>query len=671
MLAGTPQRTSGAWDGQREEEWHDCTEHFPWETTPARPALEVSIPDDAPPPELFRFTSPRGWSDAGQGAFEGDATDRFPGHAAALEGDLLSLATWLDATPREQWTQVDSQGFTVLHLAAVGRRRQCLGLLLQRGFPVSARCARGWTAMDEAVALEDRDITKMLYRAWVTSALTKLDEIRPKLVEALRNLPDFRLQLSWDLGSPIFGLILRKVAPSDTYTIYKSGHYIRIDGNLRGIDKRSSGIIPRWKRGPFSVLLSAGESETRPKVLVCDHLKRRVLPLAEQAREGDLDVEADVDEIMREGPTRVRIAAEGVALRPSRTLFGLEALDMVDGWECTLMDMTCQLVGKEITKAANTAARDVTYNELAELELPEDDVKDHVLDPLSRDKATKDAPRKRRVRTFKSKWWMADGFPLKVEQLLPILDLFGSGNPAFERVSAFIRGSVRGGLFPLRVQIPLILTVHATMAFSGFAPVAPGEYSEDFFLPPPDYTQLSIEDVHVMFEKTLARYGDQTAHAAGGAPAQAEQDTLLSVESESVAHSLPPSSRAASARQSTRSAIAPHRHMSGRLDVEAAGPADSPASDWRGPVTPLGRSRHRPGQPSLGGLSVERFADNMKKTLEGAVRVGATSASKPAEGRAGGSQRLSRASTGVPGEPRAEHHSWRGRIGEEEENADE
>jgi hypothetical protein len=116
----------------------------------------------------------------------------------------------------------------------------------------------------------------------------------------------YQLQLQWELGSPVFGFLLRKYAPHDTYQVphpgrsqlsrcgsrsacrsvpdccwhfdilrldqtacmtaltdiglsascladtsqvWKRGLRVRVDGSLVGVDKESAGMLPQWKRG--------------------------------------------------------------------------------------------------------------------------------------------------------------------------------------------------------------------------------------------------------------------------------------------------------------------------------------------------------------------------------------------------------------------------------------
>lgn len=136
--------------------------------------------------------------------------------------------------------------------------------------------------------------------------------------------PTRHLQLAWQLGSPLFGLLLKHYAPSDTYKIWKVrrhqsrrgcaelidclrgmtvtadpgrhppavpvgsatgtclvqlctalgvhmhryinasctapqvGNRLRVDGTLMGVEEKKRTLIPRWKRGHFSLLVNGG-----------------------------------------------------------------------------------------------------------------------------------------------------------------------------------------------------------------------------------------------------------------------------------------------------------------------------------------------------------------------------------------------------------------------------
>lgn len=62
------------------------------------------------------------------------------------------------------------------------------------------------------------------------------------------------LKVNWHFGSPVIGYLLKKLAPHDTYKIWKKGMMLRVDGTLMGIEKISNSFLPEWKRENFSLL---------------------------------------------------------------------------------------------------------------------------------------------------------------------------------------------------------------------------------------------------------------------------------------------------------------------------------------------------------------------------------------------------------------------------------
>jgi hypothetical protein len=160
---------------------------------------------------------------------------------------------------------------------------------------------------------------QVLHTATLASARLDMKAKRRELLAAMRAMPDYTMKLSWRLGSavPGLGMLLRRYAPADTYTLWKVGqlqalsglghdgalrhakllqprpgflggclhaparaatpvHHglpggcrnrtpclhptqvgdrLRVDGTLMGIDTKSVSLIPEWKRGHFSLIM--------------------------------------------------------------------------------------------------------------------------------------------------------------------------------------------------------------------------------------------------------------------------------------------------------------------------------------------------------------------------------------------------------------------------------
>lgn len=123
----------------------------------------------------------------------------------------------------------------MLHVAVIAGAHDAIRTLVAAGFPLEQKNARGWYALDEAISLGDRTAVELLFVAQKEAFKALLKQKKVQLMETLHTMPDCTLQVKWELGSPLFGLILRRVAPHDTYTIYKYKSMLRVDGSLMGI----------------------------------------------------------------------------------------------------------------------------------------------------------------------------------------------------------------------------------------------------------------------------------------------------------------------------------------------------------------------------------------------------------------------------------------------------
>lgn len=78
------------------------------------------------------------------------------------------------------------------------------------------------------------------------------------------------------------GLLLHKFLPHDTYTVWKLGTRIRIDGALKGLDEDAHSMLPSWKYGHFSILVDAGKHT--PTAVLVDHDKGTYTPIEVRRR---------------------------------------------------------------------------------------------------------------------------------------------------------------------------------------------------------------------------------------------------------------------------------------------------------------------------------------------------------------------------------------------------
>jgi len=182
-------------------------------------------------------------------------SEQFPFHKACFENDGETVREFLVTAERLKTTSTsrvgkeekydfdllnsfDSRGNTALHVAVMRKNTDIVRMLTEHPLvDVNLKnCVHGWKPLDEALHVKDRQAAIYIVTAKKRKAKESLETNSPALMQRLLDAPDFSAKLKWELNSPIFGPILRRVAPSDTYTLTKIGTRVRIDGELRGIE---------------------------------------------------------------------------------------------------------------------------------------------------------------------------------------------------------------------------------------------------------------------------------------------------------------------------------------------------------------------------------------------------------------------------------------------------
>uniref|UniRef100_A0A1D1YM80 Ankyrin repeat domain-containing protein 13B n=1 Tax=Anthurium amnicola TaxID=1678845 RepID=A0A1D1YM80_9ARAE len=154
---------------------------------------------------------------------------RTPAEAAAQErlADRISAVVDRRDVPRRE---------TPLHLAVRLDRRAAASALASAGADTSLQDAAGWTPLQESVLLRrPRRLALLLLRHHHLCAWHKWRRRLPFLLAALRRVRDFYLELSFHFESSVVPFLPR-VAPSDTYRVWKRGASVRADTSLAGFD---------------------------------------------------------------------------------------------------------------------------------------------------------------------------------------------------------------------------------------------------------------------------------------------------------------------------------------------------------------------------------------------------------------------------------------------------
>eukprot|EP00803_Ostreobium_quekettii_P004166 evm.model.scf_1272.2 EVM.evm.TU.scf_1272.2 scf_1272:8841-12435(-) len=420
----------------------------------------------------------------------------FPLHMAVFNGEHSKLRRLLASLSREQLAEKDPQGNTALHIAVVREDREAVEALLGAGFPSKVRNGRGWTALDEAVSARNRDLVTILHKYGVQELKDEFRGAKQQLLKTLKQMPDYSMELSWQLGSPVLGVLLRKWAPHDTYKIWKHGTKIRVDGTLMGIEKHSTGILPEWKRGRFSLLFDG--VQTPAQLFLVDHVRKTYLDITDEKQQrkhaGQFDVDADV--VISDGAGRTKLRAVDFRFKPVKGWLGGVLSEKIEGWNTKVYEASGKMVAVTCLKGDWQIPAHATFEDYLEMKMPEDTSVELPVNPTSMN-GTPDVDKGQKAqgkaKKLTGRCWMAEDFPMSLQQLLPLLDVVGHANKHLGKVARFMRKYGDMNMFPVRIQVPLMWTVYLLLSFKKFK-FCDKESEAASFAVPAGYTKVSLDN---------------------------------------------------------------------------------------------------------------------------------------------------------------------------------
>ena len=118
---------------------------------------------------------------------------------------------------------------------------------------------------------------------------------------------------------------------------------------------------------------------------------------------------------------------------------------------------------------------------------------------------------------------MAERHPLSVRALFPLLDVCAAVNKHFAKVRRFLAKWADMDACPVKLQVPIIMTIYAHIAVNDFELLSPSEVlPADFFAVPQEYRMFSLEEKMAALEARLGR--SQPAEGGTGGDEDDEDD---------------------------------------------------------------------------------------------------------------------------------------------------
>ncbi|VFQ88944.1 unnamed protein product [Cuscuta campestris] len=415
---------------------------------------------------------------------------------------------------------------TALHLAVRLKDAFAARALAAAGADISLQNAAGWNPLQEAVVRRCSDIVAALVQHQHLAAWSKWRRRLPRLVAALRRMRDFYMEISFHFESSIVPFV-GKMAPSDTYKIWKCGGNLRADTSLAGYD----GLKIQRANQSFLFFGDGSDCEINfdippGSLLVLNHDDRKVFDAFENAgnplTEGDVADFCSQRSVHRPGMDVTKATLVG------RTNWrGQGKTESVGEWKARVYEVNNVTFSYRSRKATFGEAGSEQILPL-DLELEEDSddgflVAENPRFSVSVDGGGADGPRrhssfvredrelisvsrksvdiipaprrrstaisvapppqtkeKEFVKNLKPSVWLTEQFPLKTEELLPLLDILANKVKAVRRLRELLTTKFPPGTFPVKVAIPVVPTVRVVVTFTKFVELQP---VEQFFTP--------------------------------------------------------------------------------------------------------------------------------------------------------------------------------------------
>lgn len=360
--------------------------------------------------------------------------------------------------------------------------------------------------------------------------------------------------------------LMSRVAPSDTYKVYKSGSRVRIDTTLLGFDNTS------WKRGNRSYIFT-GDKDCATFIEIDRDLEEYSI---EQLRGVDEDIHGiapskeSIQFRLSSPVVNTAVDFENISFERNKSgLWGWmrsgDKTESINGYECKVFSADninfvtrtrMDHLDEESSRARNS--RTPLGFVLGISDNPSPTTEEQNLAPPSpihqteqpvkaeeyftdTDLGERDVGRPKKITTkvqkFKANLWLSDTFPINLQsQVLPILNLMSNvASPHVNKLKDFITMQLPAG-FPVKIEIPLFHLINAVVTFSNCMtldnPVAQVTKVEEndrvtvtiednvFEIPThyarsgPDYRQINYDDddelMQIAIQQSLLESGTET-----------------------------------------------------------------------------------------------------------------------------------------------------------------
>ncbi|KAL6532221.1 hypothetical protein OROGR_014191 [Orobanche gracilis] len=250
---------------------------------------------------------------------------------------------------------------TPLHLAVKFGDETATEMLMIAGSDWSLQNEQGYSALQEAICNKEEGIAKIIVKHYQPLAWAKWCRRLPRLIGTMRRMRDFYMEITFQFESSVIPFISR-IAPSDTYKIWKMGANLRADMTLAGFD----GFRIQRSDQSFLFLGDGSEDGQVPPGSLCviTHKDKEIMNALDGAGApaSEAEVQEEVTEMSQTNIFRPGIDVTQAVLLPQMTWRRREKSEMVGPWKAKVYEMHNVVVSIKSRRVPGAMTDDEFFN---------------------------------------------------------------------------------------------------------------------------------------------------------------------------------------------------------------------------------------------------------------------------------------------------------------------
>ncbi|KAL4484244.1 hypothetical protein ABPG72_003528 [Tetrahymena utriculariae] len=412
--------------------------------------------------------------------------------------------------------RIDEKGNTPLLLAVKlsysnSNYYNIIKILLKNDADPRIRDRQDWSCFEEVVSQKDHQLASLLFENLINFKKKALLQQKREIDNLLlSDIPDFYMEMKWEFESNIIPFV-SKLAPSDTFKIWKYGRSVRCDSTFAGFQKYRS------KRRAQSLLFNCLNLNEKAVNVQTDFDFLTIVQKEEKTfhfplQEVDLEEKKKIVQDLLNSTDSIQgnLKIEKTTINYSKSFFGSKQSHKIQGYTCDKYDLqlryrymifkktripflknyekyissnydlspTKSIVSPHEASYLSDRRNESMYNQQQlSYQVSMKDIKINVMDNGNPFEVKITETNKNEIKKQTLGLYVSEDFPIKFKVFLPLLQFLSNGNQLLMNLCEVFKDQqvndvlIKKG-FPVKVQIPLSYSIYANITFSAFKPLS-------------------------------------------------------------------------------------------------------------------------------------------------------------------------------------------------------